>query len=56
MSSLITRGYYRYNRVISRGYGKGWLGKFYAEILQFTSTFTKLINKISSFQKEMDGV
>jgi len=27
-----------------------------AEILRFTSTFTKLIDKISSFQREMDGV
>lgn len=56
MSSLITRGYYKYNRIITRGYGTGWLGIIRAEILKMVSKFTRLVSKDSRFTREMDGV
>lgn len=56
MSSLITRGYYKYDRIITRGYGTGWLGIIRAELLRFASSFTKTVAKISGFQREIDGV
>lgn len=43
MSSLILRGYYRYDRTITRGYGSGWLGKVRREILRFVSKFIRLM-------------
>jgi hypothetical protein len=51
MSSLITRGYYKYDRIITRGYGTGWLGIIRVEVLRFLSKFTKSIEKISEFNK-----
>lgn len=56
MSSLITRGYYRFDRIITRGYGTGWLGIFRAEVLRFVSSFTKAVSKASGFSREIDGV
>jgi hypothetical protein len=51
MSSLITRGYYKYNRIITRGYGVGWLGIVRAEILRFVSKFVKIVSGQSKFTK-----
>lgn len=41
MNSVILRGYERYDRIITRGYGSGWLGKVIAEVLDFISKFTR---------------
>ena len=41
MNSVILRGYERYDRIITRGYGSGWIGKRRAEILRFISKFTR---------------
>lgn len=51
MSSLITKGYYKYNRIITQGYGTGWLGIIRAEILEFVSKFTRVIIKESKFER-----
>jgi len=56
MNSLITRGYDRFDRIITRGYGSGWLGIFRVEILRYVSKFTKGITKQSGFTREIDGV
>jgi hypothetical protein len=50
MSSLITRGYYKYDRIITRGYGTGWLGLLRAEILRFVSKFYRVVEFDSAFR------
>jgi len=50
MSSLITRGYYKYDRIITRGYGQGWLGKIRTEILRFVSRFNRIVSVESEFR------
>jgi len=50
MSSLITRGYYKYDRIITRGYGTGWLGRLRAEILRFVSKFHRVVEVKSAFR------
>ena len=52
MSSLITRGFYKYDRIITRGYGEGWLGILRAEILRFTSKFHRVISATSRFNRD----
>lgn len=54
MSSLITRGFYKYDRIITRGYGQGWLGRMKTEILKFVSKFTQIITKESNFTEGCD--
>lgn len=55
MNSLILRGYERYDRIITRGYGTGWLGKLRGEILRFTSKFTKIMRFKSGRTGVIDG-
>lgn len=55
MNSVILRGYERYDRIITRGYGIGWLGKVRAEILRFISSFAKTMRFISKRVGEIDG-
>lgn len=50
MSSLITRGYSRFDRIITRGYGTGWLGIIRVEILRFVSKFNRVIARESTFR------
>ena len=50
MSSLITRGYWHYDRIITRGYGTGWLGIIRKEILRFVSRFNRVIAVDSTFR------
>lgn len=56
MNSLITRGYDRFDRIITRGYGPGWMGRLRAEIIKVVSKFTRVVSAGSRFTKEMDGV
>lgn len=54
-NSLITRGYDRFDRIITRGYGSGWLGILRREILRFVSKFSKTLSFISKRTGEIDG-
>lgn len=56
MSSLVTRGYYKYDRVITRGYGEGWLGIIRTEVIRMVAKFTRLVRKTSDFTTEINGV
>jgi len=47
MNSLILRGYGRFDRIITRGYGRGWLGILRAEIIRLKTTITKIVSRIS---------
>lgn len=53
MSSLITRGFYKYDRIITRGYGTGWLGILRAELLRFVSKFHRVIDLVSKFREDV---
>lgn len=55
MNSLILRGYGENSRIITCGYGSGWLEVIRAEILRFTSQFTKSMYKLSSFGTKLGG-
>lgn len=44
MSSLILRGYGKYDRIITRGYGDGWLGIFRAEIIRLVSRLARVVS------------
>lgn len=55
MNSVITRGYDRFDRIITRGYGEGWLGVLRREILRFISKFTRMMGFISKRTGEIDG-
>jgi hypothetical protein len=48
--SIITRGYNTYDRIITRGYGTGWLGIIRKEILRFVSRFNRIISVESTFR------
>jgi len=54
-NSVITRGYDRFDRIITRGYGSGWLGIVKLEILRFVSKFTKTLSFKSKFTGVIDG-
>ena len=55
MNSLITRGYDRFDRIITRGYGTGWLGLKIAEIIRAVSKFTGTVRKTSGFTTRING-
>ena len=44
MNSLILRGYGKYDRIITRGYGSGWLGRAKAEIVRFISFLSRTVS------------
>lgn len=44
MNSLILRGYGQFDRIITRGYGTGWLGRARAEIVRFVSAIARVVN------------
>lgn len=54
-NSLITRGFDQFDRIITRGYGTGWLGLLRAEILRYVSKFTRAISRVSGFTRIIDG-
>jgi len=54
-NSLITRGYDRFDRIITRGYGTGWLGLKIAEIIRAVSKFTGTVRKTSGFTTRING-
>ena len=51
MDSWITLGYGRFDRIITLGFGSGWLGILRAEVLRFVSKFTKRVELTSKFNK-----
>jgi len=51
MNSLILRGYGQYDRIITRGYGTGWLGVFRAEIVRFVSRIARTMSFESKIER-----
>ena len=51
MNSLITLGFDKYDRIVTLGYGTGWLGIIRAEILRFVSKFNRVIDLTSKFNR-----
>jgi hypothetical protein len=47
MNSLILRGYGCFDRIITRGYGTGWMGMVRTELLRIKTAITNLISKVS---------
>lgn len=43
MNSLILRGYGQYDRIITRGYGQGWLGRLRTEIVRLYSRLARIV-------------
>ena len=56
MNSLIFRGYGRFDRIVTRGNGSGWLGIVRREVVQLISKFMKTIRISSKFNREIDGI
>lgn len=48
MNSLILRGYGRFDRIITRGYGRGWLGLLRTEIIRLKTVVGKRILALTS--------
>jgi hypothetical protein len=47
MNSLVLRGYGAYDRIITRGYGTGWLGLLRLEVVRLVTTMTRTISRIT---------
>lgn len=55
MNSLILRGYGAYDRIITRGYGNGWLGRIRAEIIRLATTMSRIISRTTRRYPLLDG-
>jgi len=55
MNSLILRGYGQYDRIITRGYGRGWLGIIRTEWLRFKTTITRTIARATTRDGVVNG-